>query len=251
MEHVLTSEYDGCGRCLVGVRRLSRKTDATSSPERQLEQVLSAVESVGGHVIAWADDWEVSGATDPTTRPGLGPWLRGEAGPYSGIVGAAVDRIGRNQRDVLNTAYAIHEAGQLLVTYGHAGPWNLDDADDEMKLSMESFGAQMELRAIQKRNRAETLRARAAGQPKQKNSYGYKFVRLVPTGKVDHVAIDPVAAEIIREVAERILADETGKVTCATEAARLTRAGVPSPADQHTAAIFEPAFSKIYCIFRA
>ncbi|MDB5911080.1 MAG: hypothetical protein JWP34_5197, partial [Massilia sp.] len=70
----------------------------------------------------------------------------------------------------------------------------------------------------------------------QKNSYGYRFVRLIPTGKVDHVAIDPVAAEIIREVAERILADETGKVTCATEAARLTRAGVPSPADQRAIA---------------
>jgi Resolvase, N terminal domain len=156
MEHMLTSEYDGCGKCLVGVRRLSYQSDATSSPERQLDQVLSAVDSVGGHIIAWADDWEVSRATDPLTRPGLGPWLRGEKGPYSGIVGAAVDCIGRNQRDVLNTAYAIHEAGQLLVTYGHTGPWNLDNASDEMRLSMESFGAQMELRAIQER--AENLR---------------------------------------------------------------------------------------------
>ena len=32
MEDVLTTEYDGCGRCLVAVRRLSRKTDKTSSP---------------------------------------------------------------------------------------------------------------------------------------------------------------------------------------------------------------------------
>ncbi|MFI1940306.1 recombinase family protein [Streptomyces purpureus] len=231
---MITTEYDGCGKCLVGVRRLSRKTDATNSPDRQLDQVLSAVEAIGGHVIAWADDWEVSGATDPLTRAGLGPWLRDEAGPYSGIAGAAVDRIGRNQRDVLNTAYMIHESGRLLVTYGHAGPWDLDDPNDEMRLSMEAFGAQMELRAIQKRNRDETLRARGAGQPHQKNSYGYQFVRLVPTGKVDHVAIDPVAALIIRDVAERILADETDTVTCSTEAARLTRAGVLSPADHRS-----------------
>lgn len=27
MEDVLTTEYDGCGRCLVAVRRLSRKSD--------------------------------------------------------------------------------------------------------------------------------------------------------------------------------------------------------------------------------
>ena len=35
MEDMLTTDYDGCGRCLVGGRRLSRKTDKTSSPARQ------------------------------------------------------------------------------------------------------------------------------------------------------------------------------------------------------------------------
>ena len=237
MVDMLTTEYDGCGRCLLGVRRLSRKSDATSSPEQQAEQVLTAAAGVGGHVIAWADDWEVSGATDPLTRPGLGPWLRDEMGPYSGIVGAAVDRIGRNQRDVLNTAHTIHETGRMLVTYGHTGPWDLDDTADEMRLSMESFGAQLELRAIQKRNRDETLRARAAGEPKQMNGYGFRFVRLTPMGKVDHVALDPVASEIIRDVARRILADRTGTITAYTEAARLTREGVLSPRD-HRAVMY-------------
>jgi hypothetical protein len=106
MEDMLTTEYDGCGRCLVGVRRLSRKTDKTSSPERQGNQILAACNDAGGHIIAWADDWEVSGATDPLTRPGFGPWLRGEMGPYDGIVSASVDRVGRNVRDTLNTQAA-------------------------------------------------------------------------------------------------------------------------------------------------
>ncbi|MGW2583095.1 hypothetical protein ACWCYZ_17460 [Streptomyces virginiae] len=47
---MITSEYDGCGKCLVGVRRLSRLKDSTNSPEKQLDQVLSAVTAVGGHV---------------------------------------------------------------------------------------------------------------------------------------------------------------------------------------------------------
>ncbi|MBC3841359.1 hypothetical protein GXW82_16815 [Streptacidiphilus sp. 4-A2] len=51
-------------------------------------------------------------------------------------------------------------------------------------------------------------------------------------GKVDHVAIDLVAATVIRDVAERILTDLTGKITCSTEAARLNRAGIPSPSDR-------------------
>ncbi len=103
MDDMLTTDYDGCGRCLVGVRRLSRKTDATSSPQRQGDQILEATADAGGHIIAWADDWEVSGATDPLTRRGFGPWLRGEMGPYDGIAAASVDRVGRNVRDTLNT----------------------------------------------------------------------------------------------------------------------------------------------------
>ncbi|WP_338693950.1 hypothetical protein V2W30_04920 [Streptomyces sp. Q6] len=34
--------YDGCGKCLLGVRRLSRMKAATSSPERQREDILTA-----------------------------------------------------------------------------------------------------------------------------------------------------------------------------------------------------------------
>ncbi|MGW0761422.1 integrase [Streptomyces sp. NPDC002814] len=61
--------YDGCGKRLLGVRRLSRVKAATTSPERQREDILTAAKAVGGHIIGWADDWEVSGATDPMTRP--------------------------------------------------------------------------------------------------------------------------------------------------------------------------------------
>jgi hypothetical protein len=49
------------------------------------------------------------------------------------------------------------------------------------------------------------------------------FVRLSPAAKIDYVAIDDVAAEVIREAARRILADATGKVTCAAESASTAR----------------------------
>jgi len=237
MEDMLTTEYDGCGCCLVGVRRLSRKTDKTSSPQRQGDQDLKAAADAGGHIIAWANDWEVSGATDPMTRKGLGPWLRGEMGPYDGIVAPTVDRVGRNVRDTLNTQTLLTGQGRVIVTADHDGVWDFSDPNQENEWLIKAWGSQMELRAIQKRNRDETVRAREHGEPKQKPSYGYMYVRLSPTAKIDHVAIDPVAAEIIREVARRILADETGKITCATEAARLNREGIPAPSD-HRAELY-------------
>jgi site-specific DNA recombinase len=232
MENVqVVTPYDGCGKCLVGVRRLSRKSDASNSPEKQADQVAKACASVGGHIIGWADDWEVSGATDPLTRPELGPWLRGEMGPYDGIVGPAVDRIGRNTRDVLNTGDLMKSTGRLLITHGHDGPWNLDDPNDETLFTMQALGAQLELRSIQRRNREAVAAAREAGRPSNRPSYGFEYVRLIPTGKVDHVVHHPFASSNIRKVAERILTDDSGTITVDTEAARMNREGVLSPQD--------------------
>jgi resolvase-like protein len=154
MEDVLTTEYDGCGRCLVAVRRLSRKTDKTSSPQRQADQDLQAAADAGGHIIAWADDWEVSGATDPMTRKGLGPWLRGEMGPYDGIVAPTVDRVGRNVRDTLNTQELLTSQDRVVVTADHVGVWDFSDPNQENEWLAKAWGSQMELRAIQKRNPA-------------------------------------------------------------------------------------------------
>ncbi len=131
MDDMLTTDYDGCGRCLVGVRRLSRKTDKTSSPARQGDQILQATADVGGHIVAWADDWEVSGATDPLTRRGFGPWLRGEMGPYDGIAAASVDRVGRNVRDTLNTQTLLTSQDRVVVTADHVGVWDFSDPNQE------------------------------------------------------------------------------------------------------------------------
>lgn len=185
---VIECPYDGCGKCLLGVRRLSRVKLATSSPERQRENVLAAAASVGAHIIGWADDWEVSGATDPMTRPRLGPWLRDERGPYDGrrflgVVAAAVDRLGRNVVDCLNTGYKMRDEKRMLVTYGHDGPWELDDPADENRFTMEAWGARMELRAIQRRNRDATVKIGAAGRPKGKPSCGFQYVRKVMGAK--------------------------------------------------------------------
>ncbi|MFF8898108.1 recombinase family protein [Streptomyces lydicus] len=232
---------------------MSRKSDATWSPERQRDNVLAAVANVGGHVIAWADDWEVSGATDPVSRPQLGPWLRNERGPYDGVAGAAVDRLGRSLVDCLNTGYRMRDEGKLLVTYGHDGPWDLSDPVDENRFTMEAWGAQMELRATQGRNRDETVKARDQGRKRGKHAYGYRYVRLHPKANIDHVALDrgeemppeirerENATEVMRNVAQRILADETDELTEYTEAARLTRAGILSPADHERVMSGKPA----------
>lgn len=105
---------------------------------------------------------------------------------------------------------------------------------------MEAWGAQMELRAIQRRNRNATIKTRAAGRPKGKPSYGFQFVRLVMGGKIDHVELHPHASTVIRIVARRILADPEHN-TPSSEAARLNRAGELAPVDHLAVMYGKPA----------
>ncbi|MYQ44911.1 recombinase family protein [Streptomyces sp. SID4985] len=134
-------------------------------------------EIILGVAVKWADDWEASGATDPMTRPKLCPWLRGQRGPYDGLVAAAVDRLGRQVVDCLDTGCKMRDECELLVTYGHGGAWDLDDQLDENRFTMQAWGVQMELRAIQRRDRNANEKTRAAGRPKGKPSYGFQYVR--------------------------------------------------------------------------
>lgn len=232
VETPATTPYDGCGRCLVGVRRLSRKNEATQSPEKQRDQVLAIVKANDAHVIAWADDWEVSGAMDPLKRPKLGPWLTDKMGPYDGIAGAAVDRIGRNVRDVLNTAYTIHERGQILLTADHVGVWDLDDENQETDLLVKALGAQMEHRATRRRSNDSKNSARSRGRVSAKPSYGYEYFRANPKATVTEIRLRPKPTREIRKVAQRILSDQTGIITPNFEFKRLNRSGVLSPSDE-------------------
>lgn len=170
------------------------------------------------------------------TRPQLGPWLRDEKGPYDGFIAAAVDRLGRNAADCLSTGYKMRDEGEILATFGHDGPWDLDDSLTINRFTIEPWGAAMEPRAIQRRNRSATVKTRAAGRPKFKSSYGFQWMRNVTGGRIDHVEPHPHASTVIREVARRLLADPEN-VTCSSEAARLNRAGEPSPVD-HLAVMY-------------
>ncbi|MFD7464991.1 recombinase zinc beta ribbon domain-containing protein [Streptomyces tendae] len=116
----------------------------------------------------------------------------------------------------------------------------MTDQVDENRFIMEAWGAQMELRAIQRRNRSATQKTQAAGRPKGKPSYGFQYVWTVMGGKIDHVALHPHASTVIRTVARRILADPED-ITPSSEAARLSRVGERSPTDHLAVMYGKPA----------
>ncbi|WEV29164.1 hypothetical protein OYE22_31245 [Streptomyces sp. 71268] len=94
--------------------------------------------------------------------------------PYDGCGQCLLGVRRRNIVDCLKTGYRMRDEGKLLLTHGHDGPWDLKD---ENRFTMEAWGAQMELPAIQRRIRDGTVKTRAAGRPKGKPLYGFRYVR--------------------------------------------------------------------------
>ncbi|MET7828517.1 recombinase family protein [Streptomyces sp. NPDC005386] len=60
---------------VLGVLRLSRATDESTSVVRQRASIERWAESRGHTIVGWAEDVDVSGAVAPWQRPELGKWL--------------------------------------------------------------------------------------------------------------------------------------------------------------------------------
>jgi len=105
-------------RVLVAAR-LSRLVDKSEASriERDEEAGRQWAEANGAEVIAVTKDRGVSGAISPWKRPGLGPWLSDpeKVGQYDMIVASAIDRLGRDARDLDDLKAWAEDNGKTLV----------------------------------------------------------------------------------------------------------------------------------------
>ncbi|WP_269757228.1 recombinase family protein [Streptomyces sp. CNZ748] len=60
---------------VLGVVRLSRVSDETTSPERQRRSIQRWADQEGHVVVGWVEDIDVSGGVEPWKRPEFGKWL--------------------------------------------------------------------------------------------------------------------------------------------------------------------------------
>ncbi|WP_371053928.1 recombinase family protein [Rhodococcus gordoniae] len=193
-------------RALIVVR-LSRVTDATTSPERQLEECRKLCDQRGYEVVGIAQDLDVSaGLTTPFERPQLGDWLENRFHEVDVIVVYRMDRIVRRLLDLAD-----------LIRWGQNHSVALVSATESFLDLTSPFGdiiallvakvAELELEAISSRISSAYHHNRQLGKwtggaqvpwgylPRQTDD-GW---RLFP---------DPDAVPVIHEVAERVLAGE-------------------------------------------
>lgn len=201
-------------RALVVVR-LSRVTDATTSPERQLEICQELCAQRGYEVVGVAQDLDVSGAVDPfdrKKRPNLSRWLAGQQTDDDGnpltfdvIVAYRVDRFTRSLRHLQQLVNWADDNGKLVVS---ATEPHFDTTSPFAAVLIALIGtvAEMELEAISERNASTARRNIRLGKYRGSTPpWGYRPDDA--TGEWRLVQ-DARQVKVIHEVVERVLAGE-------------------------------------------
>ncbi|UHJ77432.1 recombinase family protein [Mycobacteroides abscessus subsp. abscessus] len=214
-------------RALV-VIRLSRVTDATTSPERQREACLELCRQRGYEVVGTAEDLDVSGAVDPFKRehrPGLAPWLHGEREPFDVIVAYRVDRLTRSIRHLQTLVSWAQDNGKLIVSATEPH-FDMTSTFAAIIIALMGTVAQMELEAISERNRSAAQHNMREGKYRGgPPPWGYRPEKI--DGDWRFVQDDEQVA-VINEVVRRVLDGEPLRQV----AADLTDRAVLTPRDR-------------------
>ncbi|BDY27544.1 recombinase family protein [Mycolicibacterium mageritense] len=212
-------------RALIVVR-LSRVTDATTSPERQLRACRELCAQRGWDEVGIAEDLDVSaGKTSPFDRPQLGDWLTNRLGEFDVIVVYRMDRIVRRLLDLADLIRWGQEHSVRLVSATEAFLDLTAPFGDIIALLVAKV-AEMELAAISDRNASAFQHNFRAGRyrggpppwgylPQQVDG-GWKLVQ------------DPAQVAVITEVVNRVLAGEPLRAV----AHDLTTRGILTPRDR-------------------
>lgn len=192
-------------RALIVVR-LSRVTDATTSPERQLETCRELCDQRGYEVVGVAEDLDVSaGSTSPFDRPQLGDWLTNRRGEFDVLVFFRADRIVRRLFDLADLIRWGRDHSVTLVSATESYFDLSTDFGDIIALLVAKV-AEMELSAISERNAsAARYNIRAGKYRGGVPPWGYLpsdesgTWRFVP---------DPEQVRVIHEVVRRVLDGE-------------------------------------------
>lgn len=208
-------------RLLASVR-LSRATEATTSPETQRAEIKSYAASKGHTVVTWADDMDISGGMPIRERPGIGAYLTDEnLASWDGLAVHTLDRAFRDQLDfLLFYRDFCQDNGKFLVSVDD----DLDSSTSTGKriLNQRASAAEEErIRMVERRQRAQARIREAARWGGGRVPYGYEPCK---DGSYWYLRPHPEHAALIRYLAGQVIAGRS----CASLTVELNAKGIPS-----------------------
>jgi site-specific DNA recombinase len=208
---------------VLGGARLSRETDASTSIERQTEQITLTTQVRGDELIQITTDTDISGAISPFAREGLGPWLIDpeKIAKWDILMVAKIDRLTRSLKDFANLIEWLDANGKVLVSVSES--IDLSTSTGRMFCNLLVLFAEFERERIGERRREAGVKMRENGWW-QGGQAPYGFV---PVKVESHWELreDPTQSGIVYRMAREVI---QGKARRAI-GRDLTKDGIPTP----------------------
>ena len=215
------------GNRFLAPRRISRKTDESTSVDTQLDAVSRYAQAYDLQLIPVVPDLDVSGARPIRERPGVGPWLAEERlGEWDGIITYRLDRLFRSQADyVLFYQHYCEERGKVIISTAE-GIDTSTEIGNWMALQLVGF-AQMERgRMIARRRDAQTRLREAARYAGGKVLYPYEAYK---EGPAWYRRPHPERAALVRYWANEVIRGRT----CTSLTVETNRKGILTIQGKH------------------
>ncbi|SCF94611.1 recombinase family protein [Streptomyces sp. Ncost-T10-10d] len=213
---------------VLGVIRLSRVSDETTSPERQRRSIQRWADQEGHVVVGWVEDIDVSGGVEPWKRPEFGKWLpsiigkeasaiehriameESRADEYDIICALKIDRLSRRVLHVHTLLEWCERNGKEVATVEDG--INLNTQMGKLLLSLIASFAEGELEAIKARAKSSYNHLVKEGRWRGgRTPYGYREEKQ-DTGEGWKLVVDDYGtntAGTLREIVRRLIEGES------------------------------------------
>jgi site-specific DNA recombinase len=185
---------------VLGVLRLSKIADESTSIVRQRESIELWARMRGHEMVGWAEDNGVSGATDPFEREGFGPWLKEpQLSNWDVACAWKIDRFGRSVSEFLKLSKFLNDNGKLLATTD--GDVDTTTPQGQFFTTLLVALAEWERRMIGMRASSSQKKLRTEGRVHGGTApFGYRTVR---RGGGVYLEPDTETAPIARQIVEK------------------------------------------------
>ncbi|QES55237.1 recombinase family protein [Streptomyces venezuelae] len=213
---------------VLGVVRLSKVSDETTSPERQRRSIQRWADQEGHVVVGWVEDIDVSGGVEPWKRPEFGKWLpstigkevssiehrialeESRADEYDTICALKLDRLSRRVLHVHTLVEWCEKHGKEVATVEDG--INLNTQMGKLLFSLIASFAEGELEAIKARAKSSYNHLVKEGRWRGgRIPYGYRAEKQ-DTGDGWRLVLDDYGTDTagtLREIVRRLIEGES------------------------------------------
>jgi site-specific DNA recombinase len=192
---------------ILGAARLSHHTDASTSIERQTDQITGYAASVGATLVHITADTDVSGKVAPQDRPMLGEWLTDRLGEWDTLVVTKIDRLTRSLSDFLAVIAWCDANGKILVSIGDS--FDLSTAYGRAAAKMIATFAELERELVGERRADHTRQSMSQARwDGRAVAPGYRPVKV---GDHFELEVDEAKAARIRAMADAVIGGKSAR----------------------------------------